>query len=239
MICKLYHWQIHASGFISAYLVSTLALDRVIAIKYPIWHRNHASRNLVNKLAGYIVIFSYVFNSAVLYFFNLDKTTGNSKLQGDLNPLIRKIYSGISSLIYFTVPIFFLVYANIVFITTLINRKKIRNASNAQKFQSKEKAHFEKERSDSERSYVLMLIWLSVTFTITFFFTTLMNLAILRLSSSKIQPDIISLEVLRNCLAVLVAWNNSLNFVFYWLSGAMFRRALKKAILKKLRREQI
>ena len=60
--CKLFKWHTNGSTVAAVYLMIAMALDRVVAIKYPFTHRAYTSKwvamaiALVAVLCGYIVI---------------------------------------------------------------------------------------------------------------------------------------------------------------------------------------
>ncbi|XP_075239277.1 uncharacterized protein LOC142334835 [Convolutriloba macropyga] len=59
VLCKLFHFHSWGSGVVAAYHVVAMAIDRVIVIKAPFWHRNHSSPKHVRMLSWAIVVMSY------------------------------------------------------------------------------------------------------------------------------------------------------------------------------------
>ena len=122
----------HGSVLTSAYLVSVMALDRLLAIKAPIWHRNNASNRTVNIVLAVVISFCFGCTSTSLFFFHVDDD-GVCKPNDELHPQFFQIYSFVVTFVFlFTVPICLLVFANMVFIRSLFKRTSALNTMKGQ-----------------------------------------------------------------------------------------------------------
>ena len=98
---------------------------------------------------------------------------------------------------------------------------------------TKEKAKIKQQKTDAERDYVFMLLIL----TLWFLFSTLLSGVFVFWNSiltTRPEPHNSELiEFTENMNSFANVMNNSLNFVFYYLEGKLFREALQKALKKK------
>ena len=72
MICKLFHYHSWASSVCSNYHIVAMAVDRVVALKAPFWHREHSSKHLARKISLACSLFCYALVTPNLYFFGTD-----------------------------------------------------------------------------------------------------------------------------------------------------------------------
>ena len=130
-VCKILSHQLHGSAVFSAYIVTAMALDRLLAIKRPIWHKNNASTKAVNIVLIVLVLFSYGLVWSTLYFYHIDEN-GNCTTNGDLYTKIFYFYTFIGAFVfYFAIPICLLVFANAIFASSLFKRKSNKTSNAA------------------------------------------------------------------------------------------------------------
>ena len=96
-----------------------------------------------------------------------------------------------------------------------------------------EKIRVEEKKAEAERDYVLMLLILTVSFLVFSLAAAVFVFLNIGLSSAPEPKKDDLLELSENLVAFCLVINNSLNFIFYFIGGKMFRKALFVAIKKK------
>ena len=96
--CKTILFVTYSCGMVAIYLVATMAIDRLLAIKFPIWHRNHSNRNTRNHLIFWVIVINFLMMSPGIYSHDLNEIgvcIGNCFLVyifQKLNKKARKIF---------------------------------------------------------------------------------------------------------------------------------------------------
>ena len=200
-------------------------MDRLVAIKFPFVHRNNSSIKVAMIIGSGCVCFAYFISLPVLYFFDLNDDELCVMLAQNV-PTLLDYYSVISNhIFFFGLPFSLIVFANIFFIRELQHRKSAMRKSAGTTAGNDEQA---KRKLRAEKSYIVMLMFLTGSFLVFSLSVAVFNLLGIQiaLNDEYTQEQANFFAVMaENCMIM----NNSLNFLFYFMSGEMFRTALKAA----------
>ncbi|XP_075254529.1 uncharacterized protein LOC142345948 [Convolutriloba macropyga] len=234
--CKLFYWHSWASSITASYHIVAMAVDRVLAIKAPFWHREHSSAKLVNKVTVFIAFFFYLFTLPVLYFYDIvPKEDSKCLADWDNYPKFFGYYGMATNYAVFSgIPFVILLGANWVFISALINKPSVEKpkAENGNQRNVTEARTKVKRRDDrkerNKRSYVIMLMFLTGSYLVFSATTAANNITAIQ-SFGKVSADQSAFRMIITEITLIL--NNSVNFLFYFMSGSVFRSAFKSAIL--------
>ena len=174
LIYKIYKMCCMGVRMTAMYHVLAMALDRMIAIMTPIWHKNNMATKtskVVGIMGASIILFCLFWSSPRLYVFGKQE---NGKCgfaeHSRLLPVAMKWLIGISTFgMNLVLPHAIFVVANVVFVQSLNQRKT--NTTNAIKKDTnganKDPKKMEKvsKTQNNQRSYTLMLFMMTLACT--------------------------------------------------------------------------
>ena len=233
--CKVLFYMSYSAGVLTIYLLVAMATDRLIAIKFPIFHRNHSTKKLLDVVIFTIMASSFALVSPAFFFLDINND-GVCIISPKGYPELHRIYSLFTVfVVFFGFPFAMVFLTNISFAVSLLKRRsgsKIKNNQNASNVTS-EKAKIEKQKIDSERDFVFMLLILTLSFLVFTLTSGIFLFWNVGLSVSTGPQNDALIEFTENMNSFANIMNNSLNFIFYYVGGRMFRDALAKAIRKR------
>ena len=243
------------------YHILALALDRVVAIKIPIWHRNILAANSLKTVRiTTITIFIFCFLcSAPRFFFFVKHPDGACGVsESRMNSAILKYLVGFSTFgsILLTPHVFYII-ANTIFVRLLKRRQKTKEIAasatttttitgttktNAVFSRNVTEADMTKNdnnnrKQQNHRSYVIMLFMLTFGCSVAAGAAGAINILTFAIGE-KTEAEMLSFDIGRTGFArfawslvdILGVLKNSMNFIFYMLSGDEFRKAFRKAL---------
>ncbi len=206
-----------------------MAVDRVLAIILPFWHRNHSSPAIARGVSITISLYCYLLATPVLYMFALDPEKDRCLVRDTPYDRVLSMFSWTYNYVFFFgVPFAILGCSNVVFIYSLKKRSSgvRKTASGAQGVSEQAR-----KKAQNERNYVVMLLILTSTYTVLSMSVAIINyVSITQLED--IPPD--ASIFFKGLTQIPPNVNSSLNFLFYYFSGPMFRVAFKKAFRRLL-----
>jgi len=123
LICRVLSFHSYGSGFACNYLVVAMAIDRLVAINFPFFHRNYSSKKISNLIGSSCVATCYFISLPMLYFYGHNENKICSMLPKSISALRYDYYGIINSVFYFIIPFLAIGFANIIFIRSLQNRR--------------------------------------------------------------------------------------------------------------------
>ncbi len=216
-------WHSSAIACTATYMVLTLAVDRVVAINFAVWHRSVRFSRVTKMLCFAMTSASFAQSTSLLFTTGLGPNCSvcTTVKHADLIAIQ-------GALVYVLVPAATLITSNVVFVRALKRRRAhFRPNENSSSPKTRLAAQRRAKRAENERNYIRMLMWASCSYL------TLMVLSIflynfgISLSKSPLYFETGQLVVALGQLFLVM--NNSVNFCFYYSSGPMFREAFHKA----------
>ena len=192
-------------------------MDRVLAIKRPFIYKEYSSKKVASIIAAIAVSVSYVIMMPALFFNRVDEN-GRCAVYRGRYPIIHDVYTLVSEYIFvFAILLGVIVASNVIFIRELKSRPKMGSSSQQER------------KKQTQRSYVMMLLALSCSFSILSLITTIgMSAGIFLYLGGEAQKA----EFATTLSTFSVVVNNSVNLLFYYMSGDMFKEALREALLE-------
>ena len=171
--CKLQSWLMYSTTGLSCWLLSVIAIDRLISIKYPLWAKTHCTRTLALIVAVAVIVVVMLLNSHLLWILNKDEIQFYSNFSN--TTVILEVTCQATSLqfvvfwdriwpicvlaLYSFLPITCLITCNVILLCKLSKRNK--------KFPSSTKGKGGKAQSIGDlRSITIMLIAVCLFFII-------------------------------------------------------------------------
>ena len=156
-------------------------------------------------------------------------------------PTFHLFYSFfVSFIVFFGLPFALVFSTNLTFVISLAKRRYGGKFKQELTLSAKheEMSDAQKQKFDAERDYVIMLLMLTLSFLL---FTLASGVFIFWSVALSTAPesqdgDLIEFAGTMNTFANIM--NNSLNFMFYFIGGRMFRESLIKKMKMKFSRAQ-
>ena len=228
-MCRVFYYHSYGSSILSAYLVTAIAMDRLVAIKFPIAHRNNSSKQTADKIALAAVGSAYFVSIPVLYFYGHNEDKICAMLPKNFPVLLDYFNFTVNNILFFGLPFCSIVIANIMFVRELRNRKQSKRNETKGANPTDEKTKREQQKLQAERNYVIMLLFLTCSFLVFSLSVAITNFLYVYMLLSD-EYAIEQAFFVGTLSATSMLMNNSLNFIFYYLSGKMFREACRKAV---------
>ena len=209
-----------------------MALDRVVCLKAPYFHKNNVNKRTALWISFIISLTAALFAACVSVFITHNGQKNQCQLVLNLLPETARLsVQIITGFIVFLLPFLVLLFSNVIFVIEVHVRSKTKKqkieaqiaqitAANSF-FQRKLQKQLEDEKT--ERCYTKMLIILTTTYLV---FSSLNALCVV--AAMKSQND--SLDSARRDFFVVAARflhivNSSANLMFYMISGEVFQTA--------------
>ena len=233
--CKLQSWLTYNATGLSCWLLSVIAIDRLVSIKYPLWTKTHCKRTSAVMLAVIMTVIVLLLNSHMLWILKKDEIQFNSNYsntsitlevtcQATSHQFVvfwDRIWPICVLVLYSILPIICLITCNIFLISKLVKRNK--------KFQSVNRGKGAKAQSNGDlRSITIMLIAACLFFIIVTIPVCVYVITLPFLYPST--PQGVARRTLAWSIAGLILYSNhSFNFLIYCLTGSLFRQELIRA----------
>ena len=239
-MCKLFVGGNTTIRMTAMYHIVAMAIDRVIAIRYPIFHRNRIAANVQKSVAvtcAVVMFFCFICCSPLFFFMTIGED-GKCQMAAQGYPALMEISVIFRSfVINLGLSHVSFAAANIIFVQSLLKRTNAANAASKAKpnnetgQQSTSTAVDEKARRKerNNRNYIIMLILLTVSCSAASITIGTLNMVS---KDKKAKGEMDLSKVLKAIIEIPKVFNNSLNFVFYCISGEMFRKAFVRAFFK-------
>ncbi len=200
------------------YHTVALAVDRVVAILAPFWHRSLNKALTARRISLVTSIGAFLLTAVAIPITQWNQETKSCSYKPNSPPYYISVYMLIVLVI---IPMVLLVFANAVFMWALKKRPSAgQNINSTEAGRSREK-----ERRKNDNNYVLMMVVTTCAFIV------------LRLCGLGFEVEAVRRSGLNNgggeffwALGRLcIILNSSLNLIFY-SSSEMFRKALRDAL---------
>lgn len=245
--CKAIWWFAYTAAGSSVAMLVVLTCERVLMIKAPLYLRNKlTSRNAI-IVTSVTLAFVVVLNSHMLFGFDLfdpassdDFLTAVTETDLNVHPCYYKsqfykdFFTGTWSVVVLAFcnvcPIIVIFIGNIVIARGIIRRQRAVNPTelSCTHSSSNQTTTGTTERK-TRKSFARILLVLSCFFLVTTLpycvYVVIKNQ--LTLVSAR---TVARLQLIEVCVHCLMYANFSLNFMFYFLSGTLFRKTLKSLI---------
>ncbi len=189
-----------------------LAVDRVVSILVPFWHRNLNKARAATRIGVTISVAQMFLPLPEIAFRVFDQDTKSCDYKGGRMPTFSAVFSMVTR---FILPVGLMIFSNIVFVWALKNRQRKNRQREGRQGQ-------ESQKRSNETNFILMMLISTCSFLALLMFF----LATIRMSI--VYENAIS-DFFRSLGRVSLILNSSLNVVYY-SSTKMFRNALIKAV---------
>ncbi len=219
--CKVLLWLSTWFTLSAYYHILALAVDRVVAILAPFWHRSLNKRKVARAISATVTVAACLFTLPDIPLIVMSEATTSCGYDRARRTENHVLYQFV--LLVYT-PIGVLTVSNVVFIWALILRARKRRSTNQTDTTNRER---ENERSANERNYIAMLLAATCSFVVF----QLLSVFSLRYARSLALQGVKDgrVELFRNLGRLASILKSSVNILFY-SSNAMFRKALVKAV---------
>ena len=236
MVCKLFTWLATGSAATATFHLLLISLDRVMSIKAPVHYDTHLKlgklRLQCGKISVALATFTYLFSATSVSHVSIHSGSGLCELE--VSTAFQYSTTFFVLAITQVVPFLVLLFSNLTFSISLLARRSRRDAERttgnqgAMAIGSAASANCQPTAAKIEKDYVKMLFALTSSFL-------LFNVgSIVPLLATSNQTEATSRWGLSLSL-LFTSVNYSSNFLFYFISGPMFRQALKTALKEILK----
>ena len=250
--CKVHLWLAYNAIGLSCWLLCVISMDRLLAIKFPLWAKSHCTKRIalvvvivlsiaVSLIDSHLLMFMYrdevhIYSNSTNTSVLLDVACGPNPAFPNYVKFKNTIWPILTFILYSFTPILWLITCNIF----LFKQLSLRNV----KKQNSRKVDTEgrRERKDL-KSLTKMLIVVCVFFIIVTVPTCVYMIVSPYVFARTSRQDIAKKFLFSAIASVFLYSNNTFNFIIYCVSGSLFRKELhglilqvKVYILKKLNR---
>ena len=226
--CKSKAYLVSFCTQTSTYLVLTMTIDKYVAIKWPHKAATYSTPTRTIAISLGVIICALCYNIPHLFSSNLIK---NLCVGYALGGTITKIYSWISFLVNFIIPLSMLIHMNYAIIKAVKNSQKFIGTNTGINGRKKDQGMDvrQKNMKSAENQLTIMLLLVTVLFLvlllpayIRFIYSTFVG----RETPAKYAISVLMFEVTHK----LYNTNNGINFFLYCISGKRFRNDLKEIV---------
>ncbi|XP_072039573.1 galanin receptor 2a-like [Amphiura filiformis] len=220
--CKVVYssFMLWISIFASILSLTVLAVERFVAIAQPIRYKRLFSVKMTRFIIIMIWVFSFTFETFILYTTHLDKVTGECYV--DFGSVGFQMFTGVSAFfLKYLVPLMLMLVANIRAIQLLKMRALVFNRKTNQK-------SADLDLLQARKRIIKMLLAVIICFAICWSPNQFGYLAF----NLGLVPSEYLYSNLYRVLVVLAFANSCLNPVLYALTNKNFRRAIKKHLFR-------
>ena len=228
--CKVQSWLYYNASGLSCWLLCAIAIDRLVAIKYPLWAKTHCSKVSALVVGTVLTAIILLLNSHMLWILNVQEdfvhsntTNATIVLQVTCTTSSQfaifwfKVWPVCVLILYGITPIICLAVCNI-----LLYRKLAKRHRN---FPYSGRGNGRKSIRNGDVSITKMLIFVCVFFIlviIPFCFYIILSPYLFDRTPHNIARQLLFWTI----TASFLYCNNTFNFFIYCLSGRLFRREL-------------
>ena len=235
--CKVHRWLASSAQGTGCWLLSVIALDRLVSVKYPVWAKSHCTKRLAAIIGIIITVFIVIVHSHFLVFLQREEVyrssnrTNSTRLvdvkcvnsNPDYDTFREKVWSVVVLTLYNLLPTVCLIVCNVFLFKELSKR-------NIQKQLRKKNADDKKQDQAEFRSVTKMLIAVC-----TFFIIIYTPICVYLTSKPYIfdihtRRDIAKRMLFGTVVKIVLYSNNIVNFIIYCLAGSVFRKQLFEII---------
>ncbi len=218
-----------------------MALERVVGLKFPVWHKKHLelSPKALTWVKFGVPVTAYTLTIHAVFTYSIHNEANSCCF--DAGPLINRIFLQFATAVSATIPLIILLCSNTVFAKTLLERRRHRiqapsnpigppqiantpQTATRQAISGETNSTRAKEREEIEKNYIAMLFWNTTSFLMFNF-----SAALLHTLGSNLDEEN-GARLLRNSSTIPVVMIVSTSFFFYYMSGPMFQKAFKTFI---------
>ena len=230
--CRIHTWISSSLIALSFWLLPTIAIDRLILVKFPVWAKTRCTRRATVVVVGILCATIFTINlhylvtysrSEVSIYSNITNTSIVTKVKCGPKSEFKSFHSTVWPvfvlLVYSISPLICLATCNIVLIKELAKRNLMKQA------QRLHDAYKEQEQRDL-RSVTKMLVVICVFFIIISAPTCLHMVIRVYVFNLKLPRDNARHLLTWSIANLMLYSNNTVNFILYCLSGSVFRKEL-------------
>ena len=225
LACRLYVAQLSCTYHNATYYILVLSIDRVLAIRFPFKYRVLNFKKVAKLATVGVTVLSLVLPSPFLFLSAFNPQTRGCFTFSRGQFLVFYRYISL-----FILPGIMLIGCNVIFIRALISRREGGvNTAGPQTTSSSAAAQQRNQRTPEKlqngRNYVRMLLLTAVSFVALSLVSVSIVSKGLSLRKSSATPSLGKLLIALSTFTFTL--NYSINFVFYYASGPMFRTVLQ------------
>ena len=233
LACKIYSWLSTSVTALSIWLLSLIAIDRLILVKYPVWAKSHCTQRSAVVAVGILSVALFIINSHYLALYSRIEVFSYSNLTNatvvvnvvcgpssvKFKFFYNKVWPVFMFLLYSIVPLICLATCNVILIKELKKRSLQKQARRSRD------VSIEQEQRNL-RSVTKMLVVVCIFFIIISV-PTCIHLIIESYLFDGARPRDRAKRLLTWSIVTLILHsNNTVNFFLYCLSGSVFRKDL-------------
>ena len=238
LTCRIHCWLAFSFTSLSAWLLSVLAIDRLVAVKFPIWSKANCSKYIAVIISVVVTTLVFTINSHMLLYLNRTEVhvTSYSTNATIFRDIICQPNTDTSAIFWFkTWPLIVLILFSFLPMTCLVTcsimlssvvsrrRNPLPNQNNLGMLTEQQQKHY--------RSLTKMLITICVFFVLISLPVCTYLIVEPYIFDDETPKDMVTRILTWAIVALLLYCNNAFNFILYCLSGSLFRRELSAMLL--------
>ena len=245
--CRVHNWLSNSSVGTSCWLLSIIAVDRLLSIKYPLWTKVHCTRKLSLIIGITVIVIIHLLGSHMLVFIGRKETYVTSKVT-NITMLVNvkctygtdqyksfhtKVWSVLILVLYSILPLVCLITCNI-FLFRALSKRNIQELATSITNNAKNREQRDL-KSMTKMLVVVCLFFICVTLPGAIYI--IIRPYIFDITSKVDAALQLMCQTINACILYS---NNTVNFFLYCLSGSLFRKEfccmfkeLKTYVLKR------
>ena len=240
LTCKIYFWLNYNVTGLSCWLLCAITLDRLIAVRYPLWAKSHCTKHTAVIVAIILTTIVSLLDSHFLLFMHKDEVYVSSNVSNTSTILEVKcspsnhhyivfntqVWPILTFILYSFSPIVCLISCNVMLYRQL-SRQDVKQQMGRQVSDAGKK----RDRRDM-KSLTKMLIVVCVIFVTISVPTCIYLIAAPYLFARTSPHDVAKRRFAWAIVAFFLYCNNTFNFIVYCVSGSLFRQELRGLFLQ-------
>ena len=244
LTCRIHIWLAFSVTSLSAWILSALSVDRLVAVKCPIWTKNNCSLERTFTLSVALVVCSFILNSHMLFYLRREDVyfitpytnqTESLDIRCVPNSVVFRVFwdniwPAIILVLFSLGPVICLITCSVILIREMSIRNVIRTAIVTSK--------------QDLKPLTQMLVIVCLFFAMSSLPVCLYLIISPYVFDETALEDIATTRLAWTIVALFLYCNNTFNFVLYCLGSKMFRKEfktmaaeLKLSIVKRFNRK--